>query len=68
LPTASELAGILKQAPFFPASGAEWYWSSESYAKGFHTVANIVSAKQETIYTREFRKISECGSVRAVRP
>ena len=68
LPTASELAAIYKQDPFFPASGAQWYWSSESYAKGFHTVTNIVTAKPETIYTREFRNTSECGSVRAVRP
>ena len=68
LPTASELAAIYKQPPFFPASGAEWYWSSESYAKGYHTVANIVTAKPETVYSREFRAVSECGAVRAVRP
>jgi len=34
LPTASELAGIYKSKPFFPTSGAEWYWTSDVYAKG----------------------------------
>lgn len=68
MPTASELAAILKQEPFFPASGAQWYWSSESYAKGYHTVANIVTAKPETVYSREFRALNACGTVRAVRP
>jgi hypothetical protein len=68
LPTASELAAIYKQPPYFPASGAQWYWSSESYVKGFHTMANIVTAKPETVFERAYRPITECGSVRAVRP
>jgi hypothetical protein len=68
MPTASELAAIYKQQPYYPASGAQWYWTSESYVKGYHTVANIVTAKPETVFKREYRPISECGSVRAVRP
>jgi hypothetical protein len=67
LPTASELASIYKKEPFYPASGAEWYWTSEAYAKGFHTVADIVTAKPETVFEREDRPTTECGSVRAVR-
>ena len=63
LPTASELASIYKQKPFFPESGAGWYWSSESYAKGFHTVVNIVTAKHESVFNREERRIDACGSV-----
>jgi outer membrane protein assembly factor BamD (BamD/ComL family) len=68
LPTASELAAIYKQPPYFPPSGAQWYWTSESYAKGFHTVTNIVTAKPETVFQREYRPVTECGWVRAVRP
>ena len=68
LPTAGELASIYKQAPFFPASGADWYWTSESYVKGYHTVADIVTAIPETVFERENRDVAECGSVRAVRP
>ena len=67
LPSASELAAIYKQKPFFPDSGADWYWSSESYAKGFHSVADIVTSKQETIYQNETRPQNECGTVRAIR-
>jgi hypothetical protein len=67
MPSASELAAIHKQSPFFPSSGAPWYWSSEAYVKGFHSVANVVTSKQETIYRSENRLQSECGSVRVVR-
>ena len=68
LPTANELAALYKKAPYFPPSGAEWYWTSESYAKGFHTVVDVVTAKPETIFERESRPQDQCGSVRAIRP
>ena len=68
LPTASELASIYKQAPFYPGSGAEWYWTSEAYVKGYHSVADVVTSKPETVFEREYRSQNECGSVRAVRP
>ncbi len=66
LPTSSELASILKQAPYYPSSGAEWYWSSEAYAKGFHSVADVVTAKNESVFKRQNRLQNECGAVRAV--
>ena len=66
MPTAYELAGINKKAPYFPASGAKWYWSSETSVKGYHTVANIVTAAQESKFQREHRTLTECGAVRAV--
>ncbi len=68
LPTASELAAIYKQAPFFPQSGAKWYWSSEAYIKGYYSVANVVTAKPETVFERLFKRQDQCGAVRAVRP
>jgi hypothetical protein len=66
LPTASELAGLYKQKPFFPASGADWYWSSEAYARGYHSVADVVTSKPETIFQRDYRRQDQCGAVRAV--
>ncbi len=66
LPTAHELAGIIKKTPYFPNSGANWYWSSETAVKGYHTVANIVTADQQAVFERQQRAVSECGSVRAV--
>ncbi|MDA8142321.1 MAG: DUF1566 domain-containing protein, partial [Desulfobacteraceae bacterium] len=68
LPKANELATIYKQRPFFPGSGADWYWTSERYTKGYHTVVDIVTAKPESVFNREQRDTSECGTVRAVRP
>ncbi len=66
MPTANELAGINKKAPYFPATGAQWYWSSETAVKGYHTVVDIVTAAQESRFQREQRTITECGAVRAV--
>jgi hypothetical protein len=67
LPTASELASILKQSPYFPSSGAQWYWSSEAYVKGFHSVADVVTAENESVFKREHRLQNECGAVRGVK-
>jgi hypothetical protein len=67
LPSASELASIIKQAPYYPGSDAQWYWSSEAYVKGYHSVADVVTADNESVFQREHRLQSECGAVRAVR-
>jgi hypothetical protein len=67
LPTASELASILKQSPYYPSSGAQWYWSSEAYVKGFHSVADVVTTENKRVFKREHRLQKECGAVRAVR-
>lgn len=68
LPTASELAVIYKQPPFFPRGDADWYWSADAYTKGFHAVADIVTSTPETVFQRENRRQDACGTVRAVRP
>jgi hypothetical protein len=66
MPSANELASLCKQAPYFPASGARWYWSAETAVKGYHSVAEVVSAEHEPVFQRAQRDLSECGSVRAV--
>ena len=68
LPTSAELAGIYKNKPYFPDSGAEWYWTSEIFAKGYSYIVNTVSAKQETVFKKDTQDIGACGVVRAVRP
>lgn len=68
MPTSAELAGIYQNSPNFPASGVEWYWSSEVYEKGYQTIANIVNAKPEAVYHKRTANVRKCGSVRAVRP
>lgn len=66
-PTASELASIYKKAPYYPSTGNQWYWSSEIYTKGYHSVVVVVTDEQETVFKRENRTMSECGVVRAIR-
>ena len=66
--TSSELAAIYKNKPFFPSDALTWYWTSESYAKGYDEVANTVSSAPETEFNKISRKHNECGAVRAVRP
>lgn len=68
LPTSEELAALYKNEPFFPDSGAPWYWTSEAYAKGYHTVADIVTSKHERIFMRQSVNQKDCGAVRAIRP
>jgi len=68
LPTSAELASIYKNQPYFPATGADWYWTSEIFAKGYSYIVNTVSAKQESIFKKIPQDVEACGSVRAVRP
>ena len=68
MPTSAELTGIYQNSPYFPASGAAWYWSSEVYEKGYQTIANIVYAEPEAVYRKRTAEVRKCGSVRAVRP
>ncbi|MFC1516829.1 DUF1566 domain-containing protein, partial [Thermodesulfobacteriota bacterium] len=68
IPTASDLAGIYKSKPFFPVSGAKWYWTYKTYVDGHHVRAGIVTTKKQTIFKREYAGVEQCGAVRAVRP
>jgi hypothetical protein len=68
LPTSQELASLYKNEPFFPQSHAPWYWTSETYAKGYHNVANIVTSKHEKRFVRQSTDQNDCGAVRAIRP
>jgi Protein of unknown function (DUF1566)/Domain of unknown function (DUF4388) len=68
LPTAAELAGIYKNKPYFPDSGAEWYWTGDVFAKGYSYIVNTVTAKQETVFKKIPQDVEACGTVRAVRP
>lgn len=68
LPAPGELAGIYKSEPFFPRSAAQWYWTSESFVKGYNQGAYIVTGTHERVFNRDSRDASACGAVRAVRP
>ena len=67
LPTAGELAAIYKNSPFFPDSGAAWYWTSETFVRGYHRVVDVVTPQPETVFERTSKTEESCGAVRAVR-
>jgi hypothetical protein len=67
IPSPSELAGLYKRKPFFPGSGAAWYWTSETYVKGYHQFAYIVTPIPEMEYQKKSANLKKCGAVRAVR-
>lgn len=64
LPTPEELVYVYKNTPFFPSTGAVWYWTSLNYGK---TVA-IVTTERENNWIRGEIEAYVLGSVRAVRP
>jgi len=68
LPTFSELAGIYKQYPYFPSGSTKWFWTSETFIKGYHEMVGIVTSRQEDVFEREYVTTKECGTVHAVRP
>ncbi len=71
LPAESELTGIYKTKPFFPPKTAEWYWTSESYARysgSWQKMVNIVTTARETEWHKEQTYAQESGAVHAVRP
>jgi hypothetical protein len=68
IPLGSELAGIYKDAPFFPGTGARWYWTAETFVKGYHKKALIVTSKKERVFKRVQMDLNKCGAIRAVRP
>jgi hypothetical protein len=67
LPTAGELASLYKNSPFFPGTGAAWYWTSETFARGYHRVVDVVTSVPETVFERTSETEDSCGAVRAVR-
>ncbi|MGM0451812.1 MAG: DUF1566 domain-containing protein [Thermodesulfobacteriota bacterium] len=70
LPTPEELAGIYKQAPFFPAIEEKWYWTSKkysSYSDGWRQIVETVTNRHSTDWSAKRTDSRECGTARAVR-
>lgn len=67
LPTAGELAALYKNSPYFPDTGAAWYWTSETFARGYHRVVDVVTSVPESVFKRISKNEESCGAVRAVR-
>ncbi|MCP4670146.1 MAG: DUF1566 domain-containing protein, partial [Desulfobacula sp.] len=68
LPSPNDLLVIFINKPYFPATGAKQYWSSEAYWKGSHEMVTIVENKGGNRWQRQQVDKGRCCSVRAVRP
>ncbi len=68
VPTTAELVAIYKNPPYFPASSAKWFWTSEVIWHGWNKKVDIVTGKRENAWNKTQVDLRQCGSVRALRP
>lgn len=67
IPTSSELAEIYIHEPVFPDIGAAWFWTSETYSRGWNRIARVFRPGKRTRIRKEYAKLYEKGVVHAVR-
>ncbi len=69
LPTANELALLYNGKPYYPTSGAPWYWTAEleTGAWGTSTEAFTFDPNNKETFKREAHPLTKCGYVHAVR-
>ena len=70
LPDTSELAIVYNSKPYFPSSGAEWYWTSETIDEAMINggKAVVFYPDKKNVFKKIYLKFSSCGFVHAVRP
>jgi hypothetical protein len=70
LPSPVELAGLYKIRPYYPASGAKWYWTSEFSVKSWNIGNNVIVFYPDikNYYKKQGIDQNQCGAVHAVRP
>jgi outer membrane protein assembly factor BamD (BamD/ComL family) len=70
LPSPVELAGLYKSRPYYPASGAKWYWTSEISVKSWNIGNNVIIFYPDikNYYKKQGVNQNQCGAVHAVRP
>ena len=70
LPSPVELAGLYKSRPYYPASGAKWYWTSEFSVKSWNIGNNVIIFYPDIkdYYKKQGVDQNQCGAVHAVRP
>ncbi len=68
LPSPNDLMVIFLNKPYFPASEAIRYWTSEAYWRGTHEMVTILRSTGNNQWQRKKVGMGDCCSVRAVRP
>lgn len=67
LPDVRELSEIYVRPPVFPSCGANWFWTSEVFTKGWKKVAYVVAPGQDEV-KRQYLYLNRCGVAHAIRP
>jgi hypothetical protein len=70
MPDGSELAVLYNSKPYFPSSGAKWYWTSRSSsdAWGSDDRAIVFFPDKKDEFVKIMKDKSDCGYVHPVRP
>lgn len=68
LPDTGELAMLYNSKPYFPSSGASWYWTLRSSSEAWNDRAAVFYPDRKDVFEQVYKSKSECGFVHAVRP
>jgi hypothetical protein len=68
LPDTGELAMLYNSKPYFPSSGASWYWTLRSSSEAWNDRAAVFYPDRKDVFEQVFKNKSDCGFVHAVRP
>lgn len=68
LPDTGELAMLYNSKPYFPSSGASWYWTLRSSSEAWNDRAAVFYPDRKDVFEQVYKNKSDCGFVHAVRP
>ncbi|GAB6097346.1 hypothetical protein JCM14469_36000 [Desulfatiferula olefinivorans] len=70
MPDTSELAILYNSRPYYPSSGASWYWTRKTSEQnwGQDEKAAVFFPDRKDSFEQVFKRQSECGYIHAVRP
>jgi hypothetical protein len=68
LPDTGELALLYNSKPYFPSSGASWYWTLRSSSDAWNDKAAVFYPDRKDVFEQVYKSKSDCGFVHAVRP
>lgn len=68
LPDTGELAMLYNSKPYFPSSGASWYWTLRSSSEAWNDRGAVFYPDRKDVFEQVYKNKSDCGFVHAVRP
>jgi hypothetical protein len=68
LPDPGELAVLYNSRPYYPSSGASWYWTIRSTSDAWSDKAAVFYPNRKDEFEQVYKNKSDCGYIHAVRP